>query len=199
MAKLSQFSGGRLAVAGLGVAIVVSAVVWLAVGTGGKTSSATPSVSASVLSPSYATSIGYPKTFQAAKSASVKGEKGCVQSIGAVYEDNAGLTALISDVLICNSHSSASSALAAARRQISVATGVSAPKGLGTSAFVTATRAPEYLVVWQAANRVAITSIDTDVKASQSTSAAKTAKPITAAQTNALFRAALAQNSLYQP
>jgi hypothetical protein len=197
MAKLSRPRGRTLALAGGGVVIVVIAIV-LAVGTNGSQPPAAPAASDLVLSPGYATSIGFPKTYQAAKKATSTGEKGCAQSIGAVYEDQAGKTALISDVLNCSSKSAASSALAAVRKQVTVATGVKIPKGLGTSAFVTATRAPEYLIVWRAGNRVAITSVDVNVPASSSTSTSTPTTPITSAQTNTLFQAALTQNSLYR-
>jgi hypothetical protein len=50
-------------------------------------------------------------------------------------------------------------------------------------------------VVWQAGNKVAITALDVDVRATSTTT---TFPPLTAAQGDTLTKAAVKQNSLYQ-
>ena len=49
--------------------------------------------------------------------------------------------------------------LAGVRKEVTVDPTVAPPKALGSSAFATATNAPEYLMVWQSGTRVAITVI----------------------------------------
>ena len=55
-------------------------------------------------------------------------------------------------------------ALAVARKHVTLDSSVAIPKQLGTGAFATDSNAPEYLLVWQAGSRVAITAIDVDVR-----------------------------------
>ena len=74
-----------------------------------------------------------------------------------------------------------------------------APKKLGSTAFVTATDAPEYLIAWIAGSKVAITAIDVNIAASSSSSTSTSVPPtpLTTAQMKTLSAAALKQNSLY--
>jgi hypothetical protein len=180
-----------------GAAIVVLVVVGLILATNRNSQSTALTPAASVLSPSYARSAGFPKTLQTAKKTSVTDEKGCTNSVEAVYEDTEGQTGLISDVLNCKSVASASTALAAARKQVATDRSMTVPKELGTSAFASASNAPEYLVVWQAGTRVAITAIDVDIAASANTSSTAASHPLTKSQGTTLGHAALEQNSLY--
>jgi hypothetical protein len=173
------------------LAVAVGAVV-VAVTPG--ISGAAPSAASQVLSPTYAKSIGFPKTLQAAKKVKVTSEKGCTQSTQAVYENTTTKTGLISETLQCTSKTAASAALSGARKQATVDTTVKAPKQLGSSAFVTASDAPEYLLVWQNGTRVGITAVDVDVVATESTSAS----PLSTAQAKKLGNAAVKQNSLYR-
>jgi hypothetical protein len=161
------------------------------------TSGAAPSASSTVLSPSYAKSIGFTKTVQAAKTTKVTSQKGCTQSVEAVYEDGASKTGLVSETLQCASKGAAIKALATARKQVKVDSSVKPPKKLGPTAFVTATDAPEYLIAWISGSKVAITALDVNVAASTSTSSTVVSSPLTAAQAKTLTTAALKQNSLY--
>jgi hypothetical protein len=185
---------------------VVAVVLAIVLSSGGKTTTndattkggTTLAPSDSVLSASYAKSIGYPNVVQPVKQIAQKGQKGCTTSVSAVYEDGGKVTGLISDVLNCESTTSASNAFLAARKQVSVDPSMKPPAGLGSSAFVTTSNAPEYLVVWRAGTRVAITAMDVDIQAtSSSTSTTAPTAPITQAQVNTLYKAALEQNSLY--
>ena len=56
---------------------------------------ARPLLAAQVIGAAYATSVGFPKTVQAAKSTKVTTQKGCTSSIEAVYEDATGKTGLV--------------------------------------------------------------------------------------------------------
>lgn len=173
----------------------LAAVVLMAAAPG--TAGAAPSAQASVLSPSYAKSIGFAKTVQAAKKTKVTSQKGCATSMEAVYEDSASKTGLVSETLLCNSPAAAAKALSSAKKQVKADTTFKAPKKLGPTAFLTATDAPEYLIAWVSGSKVAITAIDVDVAASTSSSSTVPASPMTAAQTKTLSNAALKQNSLY--
>jgi hypothetical protein len=174
-----------------GLAIVVLMVASPA------TSGAAPSAASTVLSPSFAKSIGFTKTVQAAKATKVTSQKGCTQSVEAVYEDGASKTGLVSETLQCASNAAATKALTSARKQVKIDSSLKAPKKLGSTAFVTATDAPEYLIAWIAGSKVAITAIDVNVAASTSTSSTVAPSPLTAAQAKTLATAALKQNSLY--
>jgi hypothetical protein len=151
----------------------------------------------SVLSPSFAKGVGFPSTYQAAKKGAVSGEKGCSSSVGAVYEDRAGKTALVSDLLSCKSAASAGAALATLHKEVKDDAAISVPRALGSSAFATASEAPEYLVAWQVDSRVAITAIDVNVRGSSNASKTAPAVPITRSQKATLANAVLEQNSLY--
>jgi hypothetical protein len=177
------------------IVIAIAAVVAAVLATTGSSPVTPLSPAASVIGADYAKSIGFPKTVQAAKKSVTTQEKGCSTTVEAVYEDAADKTGLVSDVLECKTTASATSALAAVRRQITVDRSLSPPKALGSSAFATATNAPEYLMVWQSDTRVAITAIDVDVTATSSTPS--TATPLTTAQIQTLGQAALHQDSLY--
>jgi len=157
--------------------------------------------SALVLNSTYAKSVGYPKTVQAAAKRAVTTEKGCSASIEAVYEDTAGKTGLISELLKCNSPASATKVLTTFRKSIHVATSIQIPVQLGTTAFATASSAPEYVVAWQVGSGVALTAVDVDIAASSNSSEASsgsaTSKSITRHQVKVLTDAAIQQNSLY--
>jgi hypothetical protein len=163
------------------------------------TAVAAPALTSTVLSPSNAKALGFPKTVQPAKKTKVTSQKGCTVSVEAVYEDAASKTGLVSESLQCASRAAAVKALAGARKQVKVDRSIKVPKKLGPAAFATATDAPEYLMAWIAGSRVAITAIDIDVPASTSTSTSTTVAPapLTASQSKTLSAAALKQNSLY--
>ncbi len=172
----------------------LAAVALLATSAG--VAGAAPSADATVLNPSFAKSLGFSKTVQAAKQTKVTTQKGCTTSVEAVYEDAVGKTGLVSETLQCNSASAATKALASARKQVKTDSSFKAPKKLGSTAFVTATDAPEYLIAWVNGSRVAITAVDVNI-ASTSTSTTTVSSPLTAAQMKTLSTAALKQNSLY--
>lgn len=175
--------------------IAIAAVGLTVCGSAGSSAVAPLSPAASVLDAGYAKTIGFSKTIQAAKSTAETSQKGCSKTIESVFENAAAKTGLVSDVLVCGTAGSATNALAAVRKQITVDPSLSPPKALGGSAFATATNAPEYLMVWRSGTRVAITAIDVDVTATSSTPS--TTVPLTAAQIRTLGQAALHQNSLY--
>ena len=191
--------------------VAIAAVIGGLLGFGGEQSSpkmeSAPSAlvlnstyAALVLNSTYAKSVGYPKTVQAASRQAVTNEKGCSASIGAVYEDAVGKTGLISDLLKCNSPASAAKVLTTFRRSIHVATSISVPMQLGTTA-PTASSAPEYIVAWQVGSGVALSAIDVDIAASsnssESSSGSATSKSIARYQVKVLTDAAVQQNSLY--
>ena len=161
--------------------------------TGGQSSSPTSSSrKTTVLSASYAKSVGFPKTYRPATKTKVSDTKGCSDSDEVVYEDVAGDTAMISDTLTCSSATSAASALASARKQIKTDPHFTLPTELGSSAFATASNDPEYLVAWQAGSRVAIVALDVNVKATSSKTAPK---PLSTSQQHTLVNAAVQQNA----
>jgi hypothetical protein len=184
--------------------LAISGVILVVVAAAGCSASTPPSTAGTaaqpgslVLSAGDAKSLGFATTVQAAKKSVVKDQKGCSDSVEAVYEDSANKTGLVSDALICKSASAATSALTAARKEVTVDSALKPPKQLGPEAFATASNAPEYLVVWRAGSKVAITAIDLDVTASSSSTTAATPPPLTASQEATLMQAALKQNALY--
>ena len=183
--------------------VVVAVVIAGALSVGGDRS--TPKLGSAtselVLNPAYAKSIHYPKSVQAASKRAVTNEKGCSSSIEAVYEDAAGKTGLISDLLECSSPTTAARVLASFRKSSSADRSIQVPKELGSSAFVTASSAPEYIVAWQVGSNVALTAIDVDIAASasssESSSGSATSTSITRDQAHVLTDAAVQQDSLY--
>ena len=165
----------------------------------GSSSTAPPSTSTptgAVLSPAYAKSAGFPKTYSAAKKSAVTSQKGCSSTVGAVYTDSVSQTALITSVLNCDSAGSASTAFTAIKKHYGADAAIAVPKGLGASAFATARIAPQYLLVWQTGSKVAITAVDVNLAASRTTSSTVASPPLTKAQETTLDQAAEAQNAL---
>jgi hypothetical protein len=186
-----------LAVSGV-VLVVVVAVVLVVVFTGGSSKKTTAAASTSlVLAPDDAKTLGFATTVQGAKKTAVTDEKGCTDSVEAVYENKAEKTGLISDVLVCTSNAAASAAVATARKQVTVDSALHPPGALGSEAFATGSNAPEYLMVWRAGTKVAITAIDLDVTATATSTTTASPPPLTASQEATLKQAALHQNSLY--
>jgi len=176
------------------VVVVVAIVGGVVAGSSHTASHTNLSPSASVLSPTYARSLGFSRTYRAPKKAPVTNEKGCSSSVEAVYEDTAGKTGLISELLSCKSAAAASAILGAFRKQVHIDSAITVPSQLGPSAFATASNAPEYLVAWQVGSGVALLAVDTDIAA---TSSSVTATPISKSQTRVLVESAVRQNSLY--
>ena len=194
MERVRRLSRRRIALLIATVAVAVAIVGGLVTGGVHARSNTTLSPSASVLSPTYARSVGFAKISSPAKKVAVSNEKGCSTSVEAVYEDTAGKTGLISDLLNCKSATTASAVLTAFRKQVRTDSAISIPSQLGPSAFATASNAPEYLVAWQVGSGVALLAVDTDIAA---TSSSATATPISKAQTRVLEESAVRQNSLY--
>ena len=193
MSRISWTRPKIAAVIGGGV-VVVGVVVGIVVASGGSTPTASPSSKTTVLTASYAKSVGFPKTYRPATKTKVTDTKGCSDSDEVVYEDAAGDTAMISDTLDCSSATSAASALASARKQVQTDPHFTLPTQLGSSAFATASNNPEYLVAWQAGSRVAIVALDVNVKATSSKTAPKA---LSTSQQHTLVDAAVQQNALY--
>jgi hypothetical protein len=182
-------------------AICVAGIAVLATACGSSTAapptSTAPTGASSVLTPAYAKSAGFPKTLSAAKKSAVTSERGCSSSVGAVYEDSGKQKALITSVLNCNSVASATTAFTTIKKHYGADAAVAVPKALGTSAFATASIAPQYLMVWQKGSKVAITAVDVNLAASKTTTSSTVASPpLTQADADTLGRAAEAQNAL---
>jgi hypothetical protein len=126
----------------------------------------------------------------------VTSQKGCSSSVGVAYADSAKQTALISSVLNCDSAASASTAFSAIKKHYGADAAIPVPEALGSSAFATASIAPQYLMVWQRGSKVAITAVDVDLSASTTTSSTVASPPLTSAQKMILGQAAEAQNAL---
>lgn len=198
MSGLTRTRNKVMAVGGLALVVVLVVGGFLLTSGGSGSTGRATSPSALVLGKGYAASAGFTKTYQAAKKGKVSSQKGCRNSVEAVYEDATGQTALISDVVNCSSVSAASSALATARKEAAVDTSITLPKVLGESAFATASQAPEYVVAWRSGSKVAFTALDVNIAASSSTSTTTDSSPLTKSQEGVLINAAITQNSLYQ-
>ena len=187
--RFSPIGASRAVVFIAGVSVVAASCT---------TSSATPTTTptAIVLTPSYAKSAGFPKTLRAATTSPITSQKGCTSTAGAVYENPATQTALISSILNCDSATSASSAFTLIHKHYGADAAIAVPKGLGTSAFASASIAPQYLIAWHRGSRIAITAVDVNIAASSSTSSTVPSPPITTAQEMTLYQAAQAQNAL---
>ncbi len=160
------------------------------------TSTTAPTGAAGVLTATYAKGAGFPKTLSAAKKSPVTSQKGCSSSVGAVYEDSAKQTALITSVLTCSSAATAATAFTTIKTHYGADAALAVPPGLGSNAFATSRIAPQYLLVWQNGSKVAITAVDVNLAASKSTTSTVASPPLTKAQENTLDQAAEAQNAL---
>ena len=181
------------------ILILVGAAVGPLLGAGQHSNKGNPSPTGSVLGASYAKSVGFPDPYQAAKKSTVTGQKGCPNSIESIYENLSNKTALISEVLNCNTSADATASLISGRKQVKVDSSLAVPKELGSSAFATAAEKSEYLVVWTIGTKVAIVGLDVDISGSSSSSSTTTASPpITKGQQKMLINAALKEDSFYR-
>lgn len=178
----------------VGTTAVVVLVLCVVIAAGGTTTRRPLPISASVLSPQVARSMGFTETLQRVKTETVTAEKGCSSSTESIYGSATSETGLISDVLKCQSDAAAAGALQSARKQSTVDSSITVPKVLRSSAFGSS-NPPEFSIVWQAGPRVAVTTFDVAVtKASGSTSIF----PLSSTEAQTLAFAALKQNALYQ-
>jgi len=194
MQRVHRLSRRRIAFLVATLVFVVAIVVGLAWTSPDSTSNTALSPSASVLSPTYARSVGFTKTYRAAAKQAVTDEKGCSTSVESIYENTTSKTGLISEYLRCKSTAAASAVLTSFRKQVHIDRAIRIPTQLGKTAIVTASSAPEYLVAWEVGSGVAFLAMDTDIAA---TSSSATAAPITTSETKVLVAAAVQQNSLY--
>ncbi|HEX4218030.1 MAG TPA: hypothetical protein VHZ02_06665 [Acidimicrobiales bacterium] len=145
-----------------------------------------------------AKTLGYPKVAQKPVSSSKTGQAGCPKASEVAYEDSAGKTALIPEILACNSTKSAASVLTKLRKSVTGGTPQTAPKQLGSTAFEVSSAQVSYAIVWQRGKSIGIMQFNTNVPATSSTSTSTTPPPtpITAGQQTTLSRAALAQDKM---
>ena len=195
--RLSMFTRGRIVVAAsaLGALSVVGAAVG-ALPAGAASTSSVPSPVNKLLSASAAKALGYPKVAEKPQSTSKTQQAGCPKAAQVAYEDSAGQTAVIPEILACTTTNNAAAALAKARKSVTPTTAQTPPKALGTSAFEVSTGPSTFAIAWQRGKYLAIIQYDVNVPAtsSSSTTTSPTPTPITAAQQKALSNASLAQD-----
>lgn len=195
--RLSMFRRGRLVVAtaALGALSIAGASVG-APPAGAASSPAVASPIKKLLSASAAKSLGFPKVAEKPQGSSKTGQAGCPKGAQAAYEDSAGQTAVIPEILACSSAKTAAASLATARKSVTPTTAQKPPKALGSSAFEVATGDDTYAIAWQRGKLLAIVQFDVNVPAtsSSSTTTTPTPTPITAAQQKTLSDASLAQD-----
>jgi len=97
MQRVHRLSRRRIAFLVATLVFVVAIVVGLAWTSPDSTSNTALSPSASVLSPTYARSVGFTKTYRAAAKQAVTDEKGCSTSVESIYENTTSKTGLISE------------------------------------------------------------------------------------------------------
>ena len=149
----------------------------------------TAASSAPLLSPTAASTLGFPIVLQPAKITRLKSEGGCTSSDQSVYEDSTKKTALISDTVNCDSAKAASTALDKLRQRAGVDRSLPVPAALGATAFAVSSEAPHYLMVWQAGDTVAIAAIDVAIPGAITTKVTAS-PPLTQAQQATLAEAA---------
>jgi hypothetical protein len=195
--RLSMFTRGRLVVAAsaLGALSIAGASVG-ALPAGAASTAAAPSPVKKLLSVSAAKALGYPKVAEKPQSTSKTQQAGCPKAAQVAYEDSAGQTAVIPEILACNSTKSATAALATARKSVTPTTAQTPPKALGSSAFEVSTGPSTFAIAWQRGKFLAIVQFDGNVPAtsSSSTTTTPTPTPITAAQQKSLSDTSLAQD-----
>jgi hypothetical protein len=196
--RLSMFTRGRLVIAASALGVLSIAGASVGALPAGAASSSIPSPVNKLLSASAAKALGYPKVAAKPQGSSKTGQAGCPKEAQVAYEDTAGMTAVIPEVLACTSTKNAATALATARKSVTPSTTQKPPKSLGSSAFEVATGSSIYAIAWQNGKYVAIVQFDLNVPATSSSSTTTTPAPtpITAAQQTTLSNAALAQNKM---
>jgi len=194
--RLSMFTRGRLVVAASALGALSIAGASVGALPASAASSSVPSPVSKLLSASAAKALGYPKVAEKPQGSSKTGQAGCPKAAQVAYEDSAGKTAVIPEILACTSAKSAATALATARKSVTPSITQKPPKALGSSAFEVATGQAIYAIAWQRGKYLAIVQFDLNVPATSSTSTTTTPNPtpITAAQQKTLSNASLAQD-----
>jgi len=162
---------------------------------GASTPTSPKSLAKDLVPPSVAKKAGFTKMLGKVTTSSKTGAPSCPNGAQVVYEDAAGKTGVVAEVLGCTT-TKAAAALVRRVRTGTKAISAVPPKRLGPSALERGSGFT-YALYWQRGARVELVALNTNVPASTSSSTAPTGTPppITKAQQRTLSTVALAQNA----
>jgi hypothetical protein len=190
--------GRRLArVAAVGVGLVGAAAVG-GLPAGASMQAVVSAPAKGLISAAQASALGFAKTASKPTTTTKTGVSGCPKGAEAAYEDSAGATGLISEVLVCKSASGPAGLIKKAKKTGSASASMSPPKQLGTTAIERAAQGSTYAIYWQRGNVLAVVALDANVPASSSSTTTTTTgptPPLTAQQQKTLTAAALKQDA----
>lgn len=193
-----MFNTGKIVIAASVVGMsLIGAVSAGSLPAGAATSSVVIAPKQGLLSAADAKQLGFPKSAGKPSTTNKTGEKGCSKGAQAGFEDSAGQTGLISEIIVCNTSKAAASVLATVRKSGSATVSMTPPKELGSSAFERAAEGTTYVIYWQRGRIISLVGFDTNVPASSSTSTTTSATPtpLTTAQQQTLSNAAQKQDA----
>jgi hypothetical protein len=142
--------------------------------------------------------LGFPKVSSPPAALTKTGVNGCPSGAREAFEDAAGRTGVVSEVIACRTEGAGQQLLASAKKSGRVVKGFAVPSPLGPTAFVRAGTNSTYVIFWQRGDVVELTSLDTHVTSGSSTSGASTHPldvPPTAQQRGVLATVASEQNA----
>ncbi len=160
------------------------------------TQSVTTSPAKGLLTAAEAKHLGFTKTADKPVTSSKTGVTGCAKGAQVAFEDASGSTGLISQVLVCKSTKVAAALLKKEKSVGTAAASMKPPKQLGTAAIERAASGSTYAIYWQRGKLLELVALDTNVKAtSSSTTTSVPAVPLTAQQQGTLVKSALKQDA----
>jgi hypothetical protein len=147
------------------------------------------------LTTTYAKKAGFTKVVEKATTTSKTGEKSCPNGAQEAFEDAAGQTGVVAEVVACTTSKAAAALLTGVKSGTTAATS-SPPGKLGSTAIERVSGASTYAIYWRRGQLLELVGLATDVPASNSsTSTTAPTPPINSAQQNVLSQAALAQDA----
>ncbi len=176
---------------------MLSVAIALPLPAGASTPVASKSLVKDLLPAAYAKKAGFTKTVEKATTTSKTGEKSCPNGAQEAFEDAAGQTGVVAEVVACATTQAAATLLSGVKEGTSSASSPP-PTRLGSTAIERISSGSTYAIYWRRGQLLELVGLATNLATSGSstTSTSAPTPPIDPAQQKVLSAAALAQDAL---
>jgi cyclophilin family peptidyl-prolyl cis-trans isomerase len=162
------------------------------------TAGAKPSVDV-LIAASAAKQAGFTKVLNAPSASTATSVTGCPDGAQEEFANTAGNLGLLSEVLYCSSAADATKLLKGIATESKGKSGLTPPKGLGSTAVERVGSDSTYLIAWQRGSAFELTGLSTDLSSASTTSTTTgTTVPLTAHDQSVLANAATEQNGRFK-
>jgi cyclophilin family peptidyl-prolyl cis-trans isomerase len=189
----------KFATASVGAATVVALVAAAIAAPPAADASSSSKPSITVLVPaSAAKGAGFTKVVNAPFVSTSTNVTGCPDGAQEEFSSPSGQLSLTSEVLYCQSTAAATTLLKGLASSDQAVAGLSAPKGLGSTAIARVTPDSTYLIAWRNGSAIEVTGVTTAAASSSTSTTTSTPVPLTAQNKKVLAAAATQQNSRFK-